>query len=312
MTSKIDPVATPGEKLLRLFRKLMLDGRKHFQRDLAEAFQCSPQTILRMAGEIEAVIGTNLESGLENRRKWYRINTLSRSRLGLDFEELRYLSVCRDLAASHLPEQVLERVDETIFSLSMLMADQDFARREESQKRQLAFFSKGRIDYSPHFDHIEKLVQAIENKKICLVRYKAAGKQGDKEHRFAPSRLASMGGALYVLGAGVTEDYSAIRHLTNLAVHRITDLILTERAIPSDLPQYAPNAFGLPWHEPREFRIHFQAGKAADYVRERIWADEQRMEEQDDGSLILELTTRSEPEVLAWVRSFGEEAALLA
>ena len=31
----------------------------------------------------------------------------------------------------------------------------------------------------------------------------------------------------------------------------------------------------------------------------------------DDGGLILELTTRSEPELMSWVRSFGNDAELL-
>jgi hypothetical protein len=82
------------------------------------------------------------------------------ARLGLDFEELRYLSICRDLAAPYLPEQVKKRVDESIFNFSLLMADTAYAEREKALKPQFAFFSKGRIDYSPHFDHIERLVQA--------------------------------------------------------------------------------------------------------------------------------------------------------
>ena len=72
MPRKMDPDTTPGVKLLRLFRKLMLDGRKHFQTDLAEELQCSPQTVIRLVAEIESVVGASLESGLENRRRWYQ------------------------------------------------------------------------------------------------------------------------------------------------------------------------------------------------------------------------------------------------
>lgn len=50
---------------------------------------------------------------------------------------------------------------------------------------------------------------------------------------------------------------------------------------------------------------------AADYVRERIWATNQQIEDCEDGGLILTLTTRSEPELRAWVRSFGDAAVLL-
>jgi hypothetical protein len=78
-----------------------------------------------------------------------------------------------------------------------------------------------------------------------------------------------------------------------------------------NLPEAESESFGLPWHEPREFRIRFAPGRAAAYVRERVWADAQRLEEMEDGGLILAITTRSEPELTAWVRSFGDDAHFL-
>ncbi len=306
MPPKLDD-ATPGVKLLRLFRKLMLDGRRHFQTDLAEELQCSPQTIIRLTAEIESVVGASLESGLEYRRRWYQIRTLSRSRLGLDFEEVRYLSICRDLAATSLPKQILQRVDDSIFNLSVLMADQGYAEREKAQQPQVTFFAKGRIDYSPHYKNIDKLLEASEERRICLVSYKASGKAESKEHRFAPGRIISMNNALYILGADVTENFREVRHFTNLAIHRIQSVTFTDRTFKFDLPAIEPGTFGLPWHEPRTFCVSFKAGKAADYVRERIWSNNQKMEDTADGGLRLEITTTSEPELMAWVRSFGDE-----
>lgn len=134
---KIDMDASAGEKLLRLFQKLMLDGRKHFQRDLSEYLQCSPQTVIRLIAEIETVVGAALETGLEKRTRWYRIRAISRNRLGLDYEELRYLSICRDLAAPFLSDKVKQRVDESIFNFSMLLADHDYAEREYVQKKSI-------------------------------------------------------------------------------------------------------------------------------------------------------------------------------
>ena len=119
-----------------------------------------------------------------------------------------------------------------------------------------------------------------------------------------------MNGALYVLGAAIAEDFNEVRHLINLAVHRIKDVIHTDKCIEFSIPEENLGMFGLPWHEPRTFRIGFKPGKVADYVRERIWADRQHLEELSDGGLILEITTRSEPELMAWVRSFGDEAEL--
>ncbi len=312
MPIKKDVDASAGEKLLRLFRKLMLDGRKHFQLDLAEELNCSPQTIIRLMSEIESVVGISLESGIDQRKKWYQIKSISRSRLGLDFEELRYLAICRDLAEPILPTEVLQRIDDTLFNLSVLMADHDYAEREKVQGKQYTFCSKGKIDYTPHFANIEKLTQAIEDKRICLLKYKACGKDTVKEHRFAPNKIVAMNNALYVLGATLTEDFLHEKHFLNFAIHRIADVILLERSFTLQFPEIDTQSFGLPWHEPRAFSIRFVAGKAADYVRERVWASEQRIEELDDGGLILHITTRSEPELMAWVRSFGDGISIIS
>ncbi len=311
MQLKRDTDASTATKTLRLYQKLLLDGRRHFQTDLAEYLNCSVQTVMRLIAEIEGVIGACLVTGLERHRRWYQIRSVSRNMLGLDFEELRYLSICRDLAAPYLPEQIKKRVDASIFNLSLLMADTAYTEREKVQKPQFVFHSKGWIDYSPHFKHLESLVKGAEKKRICLVRYKAAGSPQGKEHRFAPHRIVSMNNALYALGADVVDDFKSLRHFTNLAVHRIEDVTLTDKPILFDIPDSDSGMFGLPWHEPRTFRIRFKPGRVSDYVRERMWADTQKFHEQEDGGVLLELTTRSEPELTAWVRSFGEDAALL-
>ena len=109
------------------------------------------------------------------------------------------------------------------------------------------------------------------------------------------------------MARALSDQVETSSHYVSLAVHRILDVILKDRRILFELTDSNPGTFGLPWHEPRRFRNHFKPGGASDYVRERQWADDQNLLEQEDGSLILELVTRSEPELSSWVRSFGDE-----
>jgi hypothetical protein len=307
MPRKFDSDATPGDKLLRLFRRLMADGGRHYLPNLAAELRCSPQTVSRLLRSIAAIVGDSLEEGFERRRRWYRLRTASPLCLGQDFEELRCLSLGRKLATPFLPERVLRRMDETLVQLALLMAEPGYGGEDAGR---FVFFSKGRIDYGPHWESIRTLLKAAEERRICLVRYRAAGRKDEKEYRFASRQLAAMSGALYALGADVDENLS-IQRLTRRAVHRITAVRLTEERHNLDIPEAEAQAFGLPWHEPRFFRIRFAPGRAADYVRERIWADSQEMDDTEDGGLILGITTRSELELTAWVRSFGEDAAFL-
>lgn len=312
MAKKFDEDSTSSEKLLKLFRKLMVEGKKHYLSELAKSFNCSSQTILRLMAVIEKEVCDNLETGKDGNKRWYRISSINRSRLGLEFEELRYLSICRDLALPYLPEQIRKRVDESLLNFSLLMADTNYATREKLQKEHFAFFNKGYIDYSNHFKIIESLLEAKDNNTICIVQYKALRNKGEiKEHRFAPARFISMNGCLYCLGAGVKENYREMRHPTYFAIHRIIDVIQTNKPILFEIPDVDLGEFGLPWHEPKKFQILFKAGGSAEYVKERIWAKNQNIIEQENGDIILEIVTRSELELTSWVRSFGDNASFI-
>lgn len=305
MPSKLDPDARTGDKLLRLFRKLLFDNRRHFQQDLARELNCSPQTVIRLMEQIESAVGIALEMGTEQRRRWYRLNPGEKGHLGLDFEELRFLTLCRRMAGGILPEQTLQRVDRTIQRLAMHMADPHFQDQDD-----FAFYIKGRINYTPFADTIERLVQAARCQTVCRIGYKAVGKAEPRIHRFIPVRMAAMNNALYVLGGQLGEEGLEVEHPCTLAVHRIQNVELTGDHVRYSRDDDEHGGFGLPWHEPRTFHIRVSPN-AADYVRERIWATNQQIEDCEDGGLILTLTTRSEPELRAWVRSFGDAAVLL-
>ncbi len=299
-----------GTRLLRLFQKLMFEGRRHYQSDLAEYLECSPQTVSRLIGDIEGTVGTGLVIGTENRRRYYQLKSLaSRRTLGLDFEELRYLTICHDLASPHLPQQISRRVEKTIFELSTLMADPDYARRDDAQRPQIGFKPKGYIDYTGHYKHIESLIDAARKRHICLIDYKAGSRKELKTYFYAPGRIITMNGALYVCGHKVSKGLAEKERATTFAIHRIKDVTQTDKTFDFDATIDDHGSFGMKWHEPKRFRIIFDE-KVADYVRERIWSEDQTIEEREDGGIVLELTTVSEKELMAWVWSFGDLAKI--
>lgn len=312
MQPKIDADATSAEKVLKLYQRLLMDGRRHYQADLAVWLRCSPQTVIRLITDIERVAGDCLVRGVDKRRRWYQLKSVSPNRLGLDFEELRYLAICRDLAQPYLSEKAKNRVEQSLFKFSMLLADQEFVGDENAREARYAYCAKGWIDYEPFFEVLEKLTEAMERKRLCLIRYKSPTSQKIREHLFAARRIVAMNNALYVLGAGATEDGENIKYLLSLAAHRIRSIELTDRPWRFEIPEADLDMFGLPWHEPRKFTIKFAPGKASEYVRERRWSDKQTVATDEDGALILEMISRSQPEVEAWIRSFGDKARLLA
>lgn len=311
MPVKHDMDSTTGVKLLRLFLRLMADRNRHFQADLAIWLNCSKQTIIRLMRVIESVVGDRLKMGMEDRCRWYQLCPDSRMPLGLDREELRFLHICRDIASSYLPAQVQRRVDNSLFRLAMHLADTSAMQTDGEHDASFAFFSKGRIDYTPHFGNIDLLIRAREEGRVCRILYQAAGRREKREHRFVVGRMICMNGAIYALGADLGDDGRGVRRTLSLAVHRILRVSLADRFSTVAVPEASPAMFGLPWHEPRHFRIRFAPGRVADYVRERIRGNEQLLLDLPDGGVLLGITTCCEPELHAWIRSFGDGAELL-
>lgn len=305
-----DPDASHAAKLLRLFSKLTVEGKRHYQSDLAEYLDCSAQTVSRLAAEIEAFVGDKLEIGTERRRRYYFLKHQAGMRtLGLEFEELRYLSICHDLASPFLPEQISTRIKNTIFELSTRMAASDFPHRGDTQKQHIGFKPKGYIDYTAHFVSIEKLVSAAHTCNVCLVEYRANARTESQKYFYAPGRIFSMNGALYVQGHQVSKGLAEKERPTSFAIHRIINVTRTDKTFDFDATIDDKGVFGMKWHEPKTYRIRFDV-KAADYVRERIWSEDQKINELEDGGLILELSAVSERELIAWVWSFGDLAQI--
>ncbi|MBD5607925.1 MAG: WYL domain-containing protein [Desulfovibrio sp.] len=303
MASKMDE-STPGVKVLRIFRRLLVDRGKHYQAELAKEFNCSPQTIIRVMLDIENVIGVNLETGLDNRKRWYRLKGKLGMNVGKDSEEVRYLSICRDIAAPTMSRDSLSRMDDAIFQISLQFSEEAGAPGKVPQIR---FFSKGMVDYRPYMGIIEKISQAIDRRRVCEIEYKAAGSKLVKKYFFAPSSFLSMSQTLYVAGAILEDNKVDVRHYCTLPAQRIKSCVITERRHNAEFPEIDSDSFGLPWHEPKWYRIVFRAGRAADYVAERIWSGKQKIDYKPNGDLSLELLTTSEPELDSWVRSFGDE-----
>ncbi|MBK7673018.1 MAG: hypothetical protein IPJ24_16780 [bacterium] len=74
MQKKKSPDRSYGEKLIRLFAKLMFTGQKYSLTDLARTLGCSKQTVLRLVDEITLVYDVPLRDELRAGRKWVWID----------------------------------------------------------------------------------------------------------------------------------------------------------------------------------------------------------------------------------------------
>lgn len=312
MAKKNDEDATTGNKLLRLLQKLMTARGRLYVSDLAEELSCSRQTVARLVSEIEAVMGNRIASGIENHRKWYEYRNSGRNIPGVGIEEVRILSMCRDLADPYISDAVRDRLDAIIMDISVALLGEE---RFDSEYRKIfepdfRFFSKGRIDYEPFAGIITEIEKGIRLNSVMDITYKSQKSSTIRNIKLIPRRFVCQNSALYVIGGSLKSDLSTVEKLRSLAVHRITGAEILRPAAGIAVPDADLGDFGLPWHDRlRTFVITFHPGSAVVYIRERIWCRDQKITDLPDGGIELSFATRSTPEVLSWCRGFGDAVA---
>lgn len=296
--------------MLVLYQRLTASNEKLFQDDIARDLGCSPQTVVRLIETIERHLGKDvfIERGLDGRRRTYRLSSQTEAAtFGFSFEELRALALYRDLAAPFLSKDVIERISRNLTTLALQVGE---SAALSGSGAPLVFHSKGFIDYAPHADTIATLNQAIAKQQICTVVYRANGRQEPSRYRYAPGRILVMNGALYVQGYRMAENSMLKERPTMFSLHRIAEVSATGEFFRFNAADNASKSFGLPWHAPKRVRVRV-APQATDYVRDRVWSADQEIENQDDGGIILNVTTTSEKELQAWVWGFGGLAEII-
>ncbi len=312
MPAKWDAHKTPGEKLIGLYSLLVFTERPYSLTRLAELLGCSRQTVLRLIEQIERSNQIGIESWLEGGQRHYRARGSRRAvNVSLDAEGIHKLLLCRDIVQHLLPDGMRAAVDESLGKAAHLGGN---GGEHVSPAQSVASaLPKGAIDYSPHEDVLRQVLDAIRNRRICTLRYRSPSKPEASEMTLAPYALVAFRDGLYLRGRlqkalANPQDY----YDPTLAVHRIEAFAATDEPFEpiTDAETGKPElSFGLITGSPFEAVVDVTAGAAA-YVKERVWSSNQKIEVHADGSITIRFTSTSEPEVLAWVLSFGEEAVL--
>lgn len=314
MPPKKDPYAGASQKVVGLFGLLLFSGRAHSLAQLAAAFQCSKQTVLRMVEEIERSGWLTLDTWTdERRRKWYAAQTPRKlPNVTLNAEALGQLMLCRDMVWHMLPDGYRTRTSRALQGSTVLLPE--FDDRVEALGSYVQTKPKGMIDYTGKEQMISTAIQAIRERRLCKITYRGPKHRRATTYTVAPYQLVIFHEGLYIrCRPKAAIDDPGSQPDKTLAVHRMSKVVLTTEVfeeLTSDTNQSQVGPFGLTTGEAFRVKVRI-VPKAAMYVRERVWSDDQTIEDLEDGSILLTFTSTSELETLSWVLSFGGEAELL-
>jgi len=131
-----------------------------------------------------------------------------------------------------------------------------------------------------------------------------------KRYLLEPYHLLAYHGNWYVIGKSMASG-----KIATFAISRIRELRATgeyfEVEAEFDAAAHIASAFGIVRGEaPFRVRLRFSATVAA-YIGERVWHPTQRIEEQPDGGVILELETAGWKELVRWILSWQPDVQVL-
>lgn len=217
------------------------------------------------------------------------------------------LAMCKDFLAEILPDKMIEQMEVLLKQLNEVLP-----KGYIQKKRNLGYFlSKGKINYEPHRETLSLLLDAINSKRSCELEYFSGTEKKLRKYAIIPESIVGHKSALYINCFYLTGEKKG--QFARLPIHRIRNCRVSEYMV-ADLPdEHIPDdmdSFGLMGGEPFMIRAWF-APKAATYVSERIWSKSQRIEENPDGSIILEMSVKNDFECIAWILSFADAGKIL-
>jgi len=314
MGGKKDIYRSYGQKLISLFVRLLFSGESYSLTELSRMLDCSKQTVLRLLDDITMAYGVTVEEFMKGNRKYVRIRRPERvpPPTSITEMELQVLQMCRDFTAHLLGKPLFEEATRALLKSRALLPGE-----KKASSRHFATFRPGCIDYTPHFGMMRTLIEAMEQKRVCRLIYQPIREDRPKTYYIKPLKIFSHHDTVYLHAQRAREPGKAYREPEYdplLAVHRMKKVELTERRFefPAnyDFEKTFNLNFGIIKEKSFEAEVEF-SGWAARHVSERIWSPDQKMRKMGKGRLLLSFSASSEPELISWVLSFGDEARLL-
>jgi len=300
-------------RLVRQWKLLRLLEASHTGftiQELVDETEMSDKTIRRDLKVLQTAFPIDELTG-ERGRKQFRMQPLS-DQIGF---------TVTDLLSIHMSRQFLEPLAGSPFfeghcnvqrKVKGALGEQA-VRFIEKVSDKLKATAVGASDYRKRGDIIDRLMIAIEDRKIALIVYQSMQATEPVEQEIYPLGMVYHRGSLYLIAWS-----SRRKEVRTYKVDRIDDVDLQnfQYQVPEgfSLQDWLEKSFGV-FRSGSELlqtiRVHFTRDVAR-YVRESNWHPSQKLEPQNDGSVIAEFQLPDTAEIKRWIMSFGRAAKVLA
>ena len=318
MQARRNPDRTRGMKLIALFARLFFSGREYSLTELTEHLDCSKQTVISLIEELQQQSWIIIDSTLRKGRRYYRMQRyrLGHKRPALTEDEMEVLLMCRAFTGHLLGRDQFVTAMSAIDKSKQLLSEQ-LEGQSGDLEAPFGVYRPGAIDYTPHEDHWRTLLEAMEKGRVCEIAYRKIGQKKAKVSRIKPLKVFSYRETIYVHARYAKmpgELFKPAPYDPLLALQRMESVQMTDtpfkRPADYDFEKVFNRHFGI--MKGGAFRVKAELwGWAAGFMAERRLSPDQKITRRRGGRMALEFTATSEPEVITWALSLGQEVRLL-
>jgi predicted DNA-binding transcriptional regulator YafY len=302
-----------GDQLARqwkIFQTLVASRYGKSVRALARNLDCHQRTVYR---DLEALETAGFPIYCENengKNRWYLLES-ARNPMPVPFS-------LPELMALYFGSDVLKVLKGTVFhdALKSVLKKVKSSIPPESEKylsrveKSLHNRPGPYKNYGCFRENIELINEAVISGRVIEILYYTMSRKKSHQRKVAPYRMWFHNGGFYLIGHCKWRDGIRI-----FAVDRIKRIRLTGDTfeVPEefDVDTLMRGSFGVYHGKPEKVKILFSAA-VAEYIREKIWHESQKLRDRADGSVLFEADVACTRDFRAWVMRWGADARVLA
>lgn len=277
--------------------------------ELAMDLDCHPRTVYRDLEALELagfLIYTDWKNG---KNLWSLLDTAKNSiPIPLNLTELMALYFSRDMLKI-LKDTVFYDALKSLFAKIKATLPPEYINYLEQLERNLHVGFSPYKKYGQFRKKISRVNEAISSRQYIEIEYFTMSRKQKSQRRVAPYKIWFFDGTFYLIG------FCCLRREVRIfALDRIKTIEQTCRRfeIPEDfsIEDFMQSSFGIFVGAPVTVKIYFSADIAG-YVREKIWHASQKIDVQEDGSILFTARVAGTDEIKFWVLRWGGKARVI-
>lgn len=275
--------------------------------DVQEKFEIARRTAFLTVDFLRYSLGAPVEYDYSKKGYYYSDATYALPSVFLREGELLAMLLAEEVTRQYLGTPLEAPLRAAVEKINRYLPERV---QVDLQRLRQSFHFSGGVGSDIDPETLAQVQEALKSRQVLRIRYYTASRDEETERAIEPHFLTNVRGDWMLVAWDRDKDQDRVFMLSRIRECTPTDKRFKKR------PELEPDAYSqhmfLTEHnwEPYDVAIRFDSYQSR-WIRERTWHPSQRIEDLEDGGLILRLQVAGEGDLLRWVLGHGPHAEVL-